>query len=87
MNRALATMQNVRSSMAGCALLLVVALVVGGASGETRTWDGGGDAIDWFDPNNWDPNGTPASTDALWLSSGSASTASAVTTGRSAAPR
>ena len=44
------------------------------AAGETRTWDAGGDAINWFDPNNWDPNGIPADSDILTVLSGSPAT-------------
>jgi len=47
--------------------LLCLAAVGAGAS---RSWDAGGDSNDWFDPNNWDPNGDPDAGDILTVLSG-----------------
>ena len=35
-----------------------------------KTWDGGGDGINWGSANNWNPNGLPASTDNVTLTQG-----------------
>ena len=35
-----------------------------------KTWDGGASTTSWNDANNWNPNGVPASTDAVILISG-----------------
>ena len=33
-----------------------------------KTWDAGGDGINWSSPNNWAPNGVPLSTDDVTIS-------------------
>ena len=33
-----------------------------------KTWDGGGDGSNWFDPLNWSPNGVPTASDDVDLS-------------------
>ncbi len=35
-----------------------------------KTWDGGGDGVNWSSANNWNPNGVPASTDAVTIADG-----------------
>jgi autotransporter-associated beta strand protein len=32
-----------------------------------KTWDGGAGTTNWADANNWNPNGLPTSSDAVWL--------------------
>ncbi|MGB2820880.1 MAG: hypothetical protein WBF17_07865, partial [Phycisphaerae bacterium] len=59
---------------AGALHWLLVVIFLGtplaNASAEYRTWDEGGDGIDWFDPNNWDPDGVPADEDMRLVYSG-----------------
>ncbi len=65
------------------ALMVFVCCVVGGAAMAqdgalmVRTWDAGGDGTDWFNPANWDPDGTPMGSDALTIGA-SASTGQTV---------
>jgi hypothetical protein len=35
-------------------------------------WDGGGDAMNWFDPLNWDPNGLPGAGDDVIINAAKA---------------
>ncbi len=58
-----------------CEILVLVVCVLTVSSlafgWEERTWDGGGDGEDWFDPINWDPNGGPGRSDRLDIYTGS----------------
>jgi len=58
-----------RQTASVIALLMVTALTTG-ALAVSREWDGGGDGTDWFDPNNWNPNGGPDRHDNLVVCSG-----------------
>ena len=62
-----------QSCRVGFAALLMAALWTGVARGEVRLWDGGGGG-DWFDANNWDPNGRPDPADELTVEFGSPTT-------------
>ncbi len=33
-----------------------------------KTWDGGGDGINWGSPNNWNPNGVPVASETVTIS-------------------
>ena len=37
------------------------------ARAATKTWDGGAGTSNWADGNNWNANGVPTSSDAIWL--------------------
>ena len=37
------------------------------AANAQKTWDGGGDGVNWNSANNWNPNGVPTSSDAVTL--------------------
>jgi hypothetical protein len=51
--------------------LLVLLLLTGAnAVWAQKTWDGGGDGVNWSSANNWSPNGLPASTDAVTIVAG-----------------
>lgn len=53
-------------------LILAVSLVVcvGRTHAIERTWDNGGGNNDWYTTTNWNPDGTPASADALTITNG-----------------
>ena len=38
-----------------------------------KTWDGGGDGVNWNSANNWNPNGVPTSSDAVTLAAAGSS--------------
>ncbi|MGB2822537.1 MAG: hypothetical protein WBF17_16250, partial [Phycisphaerae bacterium] len=60
---------------------ILLSTVVGSATAQThRTWDAGGDGTDWFDPDNWDPTGAQAPSDALSVLFGSPETTAEVRT-------
>ena len=59
------------------ALFLAVALA-GQAGAVDRTWDNGGGNNNWFTVANWNPDGSPATTDNLTINSGSPATTSYV---------
>ncbi len=64
-----------KSRICRSALMLVVAVVVTASVARGVTWDGGGDGQDWFDGDNWDPNGVPtAATDINTNALGSSGT-------------
>ncbi len=61
------------------AMVGVMAVVFGvcasGVQAQTvRAWDAGGDGTDWFDPNNWTPDGTPLPSDTLTVTFGEVAT-------------
>jgi T5SS/PEP-CTERM-associated repeat protein len=68
-----------KNSISLIVLFLVVALARQ-AGATVRTWDNGGGNNDWFTAANWNPNGSPASTDNLTINSGTPATASGVYT-------
>jgi hypothetical protein len=39
-------------------------------TGSLKTWDGGAGTNNWFDANNWSPNGVPTATDNLEIPAG-----------------
>ncbi len=49
------------------ALVFALAMVWGQSWGQ-KTWDGGGDGVNWSSANNWNPNGVPALGDAVTIS-------------------
>ncbi|WP_396186774.1 T9SS sorting signal type C domain-containing protein [Flavobacterium sp.] len=54
-------------------MVLFVSLFVNFANAQ-KTWDGGGDNVNWDSANNWNPNGIPTSTDAVILTNNDAVT-------------
>ena len=44
-----------------------------------RTWDGGGDGVNWNSANNWNPNGVPVATDAVILTNNASITVNSTT--------
>jgi len=69
-----------RRSLSVLTVALTAALLpAGGAAAIGRTWDGGGDGIDWYDPANWAPDGGPDVWDALTVIGASAATGEDVT--------
>ncbi len=60
------------------AILLVLTCPTADVAAASRDWDGGGDGIEWFDANNWDPNGYPEAYDDLTVAFGAPQTASLV---------
>jgi autotransporter-associated beta strand protein len=44
-----------------------VLLALPSAHAATKTWDGGAGTSNWADGNNWNANGVPTSSDAIWL--------------------
>lgn len=52
-----------RRFLAGC--LFTASLVLLPAA--IKSWDGGAGTANWADANNWNPNGVPTSSDAVWL--------------------
>jgi hypothetical protein len=50
---------------------VVVGLLGGGEVWGQKTWDGGGDGVNWSSANNWNPNGVPTATDAVTIPNGS----------------
>ena len=37
------------------------------AMAAVKTWDGGGDGVNWNSANNWNPNGVPGTTDDITI--------------------
>ena len=52
-------------------LTLLLGALAAPGPGATRTWDAGGDKVDWFDEANWDPDGSPKRQDNLMVEFGS----------------
>ncbi len=46
-------------------IVVMLAMTAAAALADTRSWDGTGNGIDWYDPANWSPDGGPAASDAL----------------------
>ena len=57
---------------------LAVATMATKALATDRAWDNGAGTNEWFTPANWNPDGTPASSDNLTVTTGTPQTASAV---------
>ncbi len=53
------------------ALLIILLFANGGKALGQKTWDGGGDGVNWSSGNNWNPNGVPLNTDDVIINSGS----------------
>ncbi len=51
------------------ALVVVNLVVVGSVMGQ-KTWDGGGDGVNWDSGDNWNPNGVPGAGDAVTIPNG-----------------
>jgi hypothetical protein len=52
-------------------LLLFIAFIFSAQiSFAQKSWDGGGDGVNWSSGNNWSPNGVPGSTDAVTIGNG-----------------
>ncbi|MCX6229932.1 MAG: CHRD domain-containing protein [Bacteroidetes bacterium] len=49
---------------------VIVNFLLANISYGQKTWDGGGDGTNWSSGNNWNPDGLPASTDAVTLIQG-----------------
>lgn len=61
----------------GLMVLILVVALAGQAAAATRTWTGATDN-DWYTTTNWNPNGSPVSSDDLTVDSGSPATTSSV---------
>jgi|GEM_PF-901841 len=61
--------QSAKTVFTKCLLLLLLLTGVNEAWAQ-KTWDGGGDGVNWSSANNWSPNGLPASTDAVTIAAG-----------------
>ena len=55
-----------------CVVVLILSVPTEQCPGTTRTWVGG--SGQWYDSSNWSPSGNPASSDILFVYSGSAKT-------------
>jgi autotransporter-associated beta strand protein len=49
------------------AVATVSGLALASAHAALKTWDGGAGTVNWADANNWNANGVPTSSDAVWL--------------------
>ena len=56
--------RHVRSRLA---LLVLVFVTNINAPAATKLWDGGAASLNWSDATNWSPDGTPTSSDSVWL--------------------
>ncbi len=58
------------SQIAACLVLVAMAGAARDAFAAPKTWDGGGDGVNWSSANNWSPNGVPGNGDAVTIASG-----------------
>jgi autotransporter-associated beta strand protein len=51
----------------GFSISLALLLAINAVHAATKTWDGGAGTTNWADASNWNANGAPTSSDAIWL--------------------